>query len=120
MTLEKKYGLKGVLWFSLCHTLASMSRFLFMCLFFVCFIVKFLFVLWERLQGQRVEVRVPVDEWDWDACCKIHTESLQSLKNRKIRKSLFFLSFLISSLRVSFFSPHQRGFCLQYTKAASI
>lgn len=92
MTLEKKYGLKSVPWFSLCHTLASMSRFMFICLF-SCFIVKFLFVLWKRLQGHRVEVRILGDEWDWDACCKIHTESLKSLKKKPEKLGSHFSSY---------------------------
>lgn len=71
---------------SLCHTIASMPRFYFVSLlllfvlhFFFCFHSQIL-ILRGRLQGQRAEVRGLGNEWDQDACCEIHKESMKTLK----------------------------------------
>lgn len=70
--------LKCVLCDSLCHTTASTMR-----LFFSLLILLY-FILGEILQGQRVNTKGQGNEWDWDASCEIHKESIKFIlkKNR--------------------------------------
>lgn len=66
----KIHGLKGLLRDALCHTAASVTRLIFLFLFFFPVLplkLFYLFYFGERVQGQRVETKGWGNEWDGDA-----------------------------------------------------
>lgn len=68
------------------HTTPSKTKFFFFFIFCFCFLSLFCFVLilnWGRLQGQRANGRRLEDEWDLDAWCDIHNESIKKKQNLK-------------------------------------
>lgn len=58
-------------------TLQLHTKVLFVCFLFLLLNYFLFSVGW--LQGQRAEVRGQGNEWDWDAKCEIHKESIKKI-----------------------------------------
>lgn len=75
-------GQKFLLHDSRCHLQLPQWDF-FLISFKTYYFILFHSILWGRLPGQRVDMKVQWDKWDWDAWGEIHKQSIESFFLKK-------------------------------------